>query len=94
MSAICGGRHQITKRKPKNWFDNGYCMIVPYRFKNRITLGKATCDCKEIIEDFQPWYGYTWSHNKDCAIEKHIKKYPGIQNFFSDTDLSIIAQSD
>jgi hypothetical protein len=66
----------------KEDFDNpdGYERIIPFDFKWRAKLGKAECDCKEVEEVYAPWYGTTWYHMPDCAIGKHLKKYPGIEN--------------
>ena len=61
--------------------DEGYRVFVPYKFDFRDTLGKATCDCQLCIETYRPWIGVDWRHHPDCAIEKHIRRYPGIQNF-------------
>lgn len=82
----------VTKRKPRNWIDKGYKMIVPYKFKWRHKIGNVECDCKVCEEHFQPWYGITWFHSKECALMKHIDKHPQILNLnqYYGRDLSII----
>lgn len=90
---IHGNFAKVTKRKPKG-FDQEYKIMVPYRFKWRNKLGRATCDCKEMLECYQPWYGYSYYHEDNCAISKHLAKYPQMQNFFWDTDPSLIARSE
>lgn len=92
--AICGGTPALSKKRPENWIDTGYTIVKPFDFKWRAKLGRATCDCKEIIESYQPYYGFTWRHSKECAIIKHIKKYPGIQNLLWEVDPEVIAMSD
>lgn len=59
-----------------------------------IAYHKEECDCKEMIESFQPWYGFTFYHSDDCAIVKHIERYPQMQSFFWDRDPKVIAQSE
>lgn len=70
--------------RPKDWFDRDYKAIIPWdnMFKDwkRPTLGKATCNCKEVIECHQPYYGRTWYHADECAIVKHMEKYPQMLN--------------
>ena len=92
---ICGGtRHiQITKEKPKDWFENGYEMIVPYNLKWRSRLGQIECDCKEIREVYQPYYGFTLYHPEACATMEHLRKYPQMENFMWNRDPRIIVQS-
>lgn len=70
---------KLVKRKPKDPM-KGYRMLVPYKFDWRERLGKVECDCKLIIECYRPWYGFNWSHHPDCAINRHIERYPGILN--------------
>lgn len=57
-------------------------------------LGKVRCDCRTVIENYQPWYGFTWYHAESCATQKHFKKYPQMENFMWDRDLQVITQSD
>ncbi len=92
--AICGNFVKPTKRKPKNWIERGYKIIVPFTFKWRANLGKVVCDCKYIHEHYQPWYGFTWLHSEECATMKHLKKYPQMQNFFWEYDPKVIACSE
>ena len=89
---MCGNFVKLSKRKPKNWSETGYEMIVPYSFKWRQKLGKVECDCKFVKESYQPYYGFSWFHLDDCEIMKHIEKFPGITNLV-EVD-SLIAQTD
>ena len=91
MSAICGGRETVTKEKPKDWINTGYTVVVPYKFNWRDKVGKIKCDCQEMLENYQPWYGFTYYHQDECAMLKHFDKYPGMANFFDRP--SVIAQS-
>ena len=61
--------------------DQGYRMFIKYRFDWRPKLGKATCDCDMVLEVYRPWIGWHWEHEPNCAIEKHLRRYPGILNF-------------
>jgi len=88
---INGNFAKITKRKPKRW-DKDYKIIIPYPFKWRDKLGKVECDCKEVMESYQPYYGRTWTHSDDCAMMKHLRRYPGIANLIEVSD--IIAQDE
>lgn len=92
--SICGNYARSTKRRPKNWIECGYKIVVPYRFKWRAKLGKATCTCTTVREHYQPYYGTTWYHADDCAIIRHLKRYPGIENFMWDRDPRVIAGTD
>ena len=81
--------------RPKNWFNRDYKAIVPYPFKWRTTLGKVECDCVEIVEAYQPYYGWTYFHSKECAVIKHYNKYPQMENFIGYyRDVNVIAQSE
>jgi len=72
--------------------DEPYKCLVPYKFSWRAKLGRAVCDCAQVIEVYEPWYGVHWEHTQECAIEKHIRRYPGIQNLVPWT--GILATSD
>ena len=90
--SICGNFVKPTKRKPKNWVERGYKMLVKYPFKWRRKLGKVECDCAEVEEHYQPYYGFSWYHGKDCAMMKHLRRYPGISNLIEVDEC--IAQSE
>ena len=77
---------------PKRW-DRDWKAIIPYPFKFRVSLGKVKCDCKEVIQEYQPYYGSTWYHSDDCATMKHLKKFPQMENFMWDRSPRVIAQS-
>ena len=93
---ISGNFNKLSKRKPKNWIDNGYKIIVPFDFKWRHKIGKVECDCKVCEEHYQPWYGVSWFHSKDCALMKYIDSRPQICNLtqYYGQDLSLIAQTE
>jgi hypothetical protein len=92
----CGTTTQITTEMPENWAETGYKILVLYKFSFRHKLGKIECDCKEIIEHYQAWYGITWYHEKNCSLLKYANKYPQIGNLwqFAETDFSVIAMTD
>ena len=94
MSAICGGRQPITKAKPKNWIDIGYTILTPYFFKWRVKIGKRKCTCKEVLENYQPYYGFTFYHSDDCVLMKHLKENPQLENLPCYDNLAVLAQSD
>lgn len=89
-------RAKLTKRKPKDWIQNGYKIVVPYEFKWREKIGPAQCDCKHCEENFQPYYGVTWYHRKDCALMKYINLHPQVLNLwqYSERDMTVIATTD
>lgn len=93
---VLGNFAKITKRKPKNWVDKDYKVIVPYDFKWRHKIGKVECDCKTCIEHYMPYYGCSWYHMDDCAILKHLEKHPGIYNLsqYYDWDFKLIASTE
>lgn len=66
--------------RPRDWIDRDYKAIVPFTFKWRAKVGKAECDCSEVIEAYQPWYGFSYYHLDDCAIMKRYGKYPQMAN--------------
>lgn len=86
---INGNFANITKKRPKS-VDKDYKIIIPYPFKWRDKLGKVECDCKEVMESYQPYYGRTCTHSNDCAMMKHLRRYPGIANLIEVSN--IIAQ--
>lgn len=81
---LCNNYPVLTHDKPENWTNEGYQIQIPYPFEERKTLGKATCDCTIIKVTYQPWYGISWHHGQNCAIKKHIRRYPGILNIVED----------
>lgn len=93
---ISGNFASITKRKARNWIEKGYKILVPFKFKWRHKIGKVECDCKVCEEHYQPWYGISWFHAKDCALMQYIDKHPQICNLnqYYGQDLSLIAQTD
>lgn len=95
-SIVCGNFAKLKRRKPKNWIDKDYKILVPYKFKWRDKIGKVVCDCKECEEHYQPYYGTTWFHSKECALMKYIDKRPQILNLmqYYDRDLSVIASTE
>ena len=90
---VCGNFTKLSKRKPKNWFDVGYRIMVPFDFKWRAKLGKVECDCMEVEETYQPWYGTSWFHSKQCALMQYYEKYPQRFNFVGGSP-DLIAQTD
>ena len=90
--SICGNFVKPTKTKPKNWIKRGYKIMIPYPFKWRTKLGRAECDCQQVEEHYQPWYGFSWFHVPECAVMKHLERYPGIRNLIE--VYSLIAQSE
>lgn len=56
--------------KPKDWIHRDYKAIVPYDLKWRHKTKRHTCTCKEMIEAYQPYYGFTWYHSKECDFAK------------------------
>lgn len=93
---ISGNFNPLTKSKPKNWFEAGYKIIVPFDFNWRAKVGKVECDCKECEEHYQPWYGISWFHSDNCALMKYIDKRPQIMNLwqYAGRDMRLIAQTD
>lgn len=92
---VLGNFNKLSKRKPKNWIETGYKIIVPYKFKWREKIGGVECDCKFCEEHFMPYYGTTWYHTNDCALMKLIDKRPQILNLWQyQRDLRIIATTE
>jgi hypothetical protein len=79
--------------KPKNWIERDWKALIPYPFKWRTKLGEVECDCVEVVEAYQPYYGSTWYHSEECAVMKHYRKYPGMENFMWDRDVRVIAMN-
>jgi hypothetical protein len=93
MGHISGNFNTITKKKPKNWIEKGYKIMIPFKFKWRHKIGNVVCDCKECLECYKPYYGFDIYHSKDCAIMILLDKRPQIQNLrqYQYIDLSLIA---
>ena len=88
---ICGNFEPITAEKPADWIDKNYKILVPYKFDWRETIGKVTCDCAEILECYQVWYGWTWYHSDDCALMKKVKARPQLRNLWQYANLPLLA---
>ena len=93
---LSGNFNKLSKRKPKNWIDNGYKIIVPYKFKWREKIGKIKCDCEVCEEHYAPYYGVDWHHNKNCALIQYINRRPQILNLqqYHARDISLITSTD
>jgi hypothetical protein len=93
---ISGNFNRLSKRKPKNWIDVGYKIIVPYKFKWRAKIGSIECDCKMCEEHYAPYYGTDWYHSKDCALMKYIDKRPQVLNLwqYANRDMSLIVSTE
>lgn len=85
-------RYKTKDGRPRNWSDHDYKALLPYPFKWRSKLGKVECDCKEVIEAYQPYYGFTYYHEQACATMKHLFRYPQMENFMPEYDPRVIAQ--
>ena len=80
---ICGNFTKARRYKnmrPKNW-DRDYKAIVLFNFKWRDKKCGIECNCKEVIEAYQPWYGFSYYHSDECAIIQYYKKHPQRFNF-------------
>lgn len=93
---VMGNFAKLSRKKPKNWFEAGYKIIVPFKFKWRHKIGKVECDCKECEEHFMPYLGLEWYHSPDCALMKLLDKKPQIQNLwqYAGRNMRMIAQTD
>ena len=90
---ITGNFAKISKKKPRG-FDKDYKVIVPFDFKWRKKIGKVTCDCKEVLECYMPYYGFTWYHSEECALIRLLKEKPHLKNLPAYDILPMIAQSE
>lgn len=93
---ISGNFNKLSMRKPKNWIERGYKILVPYRFRWREKIGKVECDCKECEEHYQAYYGISWYHSKDCAMMKYVDAHPQILNLnqYRFREIRLIASTD
>lgn len=90
---ICGNFTPITKERPKG-FDEDYKVMVPFNFKWREKIGKVECDCKEVLECYQPYYGYDWYHSKECSLVKLVEAKPQLMNLWCYSHLPHLASSE
>jgi hypothetical protein len=95
-AVVIGNFSKLSKRRPKNWIDKDYKILVPYKFKWRDKVGKVECDCKFCEEHHQPYYGFTWFHSQECSLMKYLKEKPQIGNLIQywGQDLTMIAQTE
>lgn len=77
--SICSLNAPLVMVLPSD-IEQPYRMLVGYRFDWREKVGKVECDCQIIEEVYRPWLGWHWNHLPECAIEKHLRRYPGIHN--------------
>lgn len=91
---VLGNFAKIRRGRPKvDNFMREYKAIVPFEFKCRAKLGKVECDCTEVLECYQPYYGFSVYHSDECAMMKHYRKYPQMGNFIGGSP-GLIAQSE
>ncbi len=90
---ICGNFADVEKTRPKDWAERDSAWIEPFNMKWRDKLGKVDCDCRDLEWRYQPYYGFSVYHMPDCAIGKHLKKHPGIENLI-EVRWPLMAQSD
>lgn len=93
---ICGNFAEVLPEEPKNFdYMSDAKWLEPYPKKwERIKIGKTTCDCKKIETHFQPWYGFTWYHSKDCALIKRVKERPQLRNLWCFENVEVIGYSE
>lgn len=93
---MIGNFSKISKKRPKNWFDRDYKVMIPYdeKFKDwkRVKIGKLTCDCTEVLETYMPFYGWDWYHSDDCCLIKQLKNKPQLYNLPCYQMLPLLAQ--
>lgn len=79
---ICGNFAEVLPEKPKDFnYDTDAKWLEPYpKDAERITIGKTTCDCKQIETHFAPYYGFTWYHTDKCALLQRVKARPQLRN--------------
>jgi hypothetical protein len=100
---ICGNfakarRYKTKDGRPKNYHERDYKAILPVSsfpklFAERATICGATCDCAEVLEAYQPYYGWTIYHSDQCAIMQKYRQHPTRFNFVGG-DPSVLAMSD
>lgn len=93
---VCGNFAEVLPEKPKDFdYETDAKWREPYPKKwKRITIGKTTCDCKEMETHFQPWYGYSWFHSKECALIKRVEERPGLRNLWCFENVETIGYSE
>ena len=75
-----GNFARLGRRRPKNWIDRDYKILVKYPFKWREKIGKTECTCAEVEEHHQPYYGTSWFHTANCALMQRLKTRPQLMN--------------
>ena len=80
---ICGNFSKLSTKKPKNWWNKDWKILRPYFFKWREKIGKVECDCKEVEEHYQPYYGSTFFHSEECALIKQLEEKPQLKNLWA-----------
>ena len=96
-SYICGNFAKLLKEKPKDfdYMEDSGKWLEPYpKELERIRIGKSTCDCVEIETHYAPYYGFTWYHNKECAIIKRVEERPGLVNLWCFENYKTIGYSE
>jgi len=81
---IMGNFAKLLKERPKNfnWAEDEDKWLRPYFLKWREKIGKVKCDCVEVEEHYMPYYGFTFYHNKDCALMKQLRDKPHLKNLW------------
>lgn len=94
---VCGNFAELLPEKPKNFDymrDAKWLEPFPKEWeKDRIRIGKTTCDCKQIETHYEPWYGFTWYHSKECALIKRVEERPGLRNLWCFENVECIGYS-
>lgn len=94
---VCGNFAELLPEKPKDFdyeSDAKWLEPWPKEWPDRVTIGKTTCDCKQIETHYAPWYGFTWYHNKECALIKRVEERPGLKNLWCFENVELIGYSD
>jgi hypothetical protein len=85
-------RFKTKDGRPRNWTERDYKAIRPFDFKWRAKLAKVECTCTEYIEAYEPRYGFKCYHSDECAIMKHYRKHPQMQNFGADPSCFAVSE--
>lgn len=89
---IIGNFAPVTKNKPKDP-DADYKVMVPYRFEWREKIGSVECNCKEVLECYQAYYGWDWYHSDSCALVVLVKNKPQLLNLWCYSHLPFLASA-
>lgn len=92
---ICGNFAELLPEKPKDFdYMSTAKWLEPYPFDKRDVIGGTTCNCKYVVVNYAPYYGFDYYHQDTCFLMQKYRNTPNADFFWSMASLPLISFGD